>query len=41
MNPGIWAAARAMDAVRRTDKAVERGWWGTACSTAWKAAPNL
>lgn len=26
MNPGIWAAARAVDAVRRTDEAAERGW---------------
>jgi AcrR family transcriptional regulator len=26
MNPGVWAIARAMDAVRRTDQAVERFW---------------
>lgn len=26
MNPGIWAAARAVDAVRRTDQAAERSW---------------
>jgi AcrR family transcriptional regulator len=26
MNPGVWAIARAMDAVRRTDDAVERSW---------------
>src|ERR1700745_2137516 len=26
MNPGIWAIARALDAVRRTDEAAERGW---------------
>ncbi len=26
MNPGIWAVARAMDAVRRTDEAAERSW---------------
>ena len=26
MNPGIWALARALDAVRRVDKAVERSW---------------
>jgi len=26
MNPGIWAAARAVDAVRRTDPAAERSW---------------
>jgi AcrR family transcriptional regulator len=26
MNPGVWAVARALDAVRRTDKAVERSW---------------
>jgi AcrR family transcriptional regulator len=26
MNPGIWALARAFDAVRRVDKAVERSW---------------
>ena len=26
MNPGVWAIARAMDAVRRTDEAVERSW---------------
>lgn len=26
MNPGIWAVARAVDAVRRTDEAAERGW---------------
>jgi AcrR family transcriptional regulator len=26
MNPAIWAAARAVDAVRRTDEAAERGW---------------
>jgi AcrR family transcriptional regulator len=26
MNPGVWAIARAMDAVRRTDQAVERSW---------------
>ncbi len=26
MNPSIWAAARAVDAVRRTDEAAERGW---------------
>jgi len=26
MNPGLWAVARALDAVRRTDKAVERSW---------------
>ncbi len=26
MNPGVWAIARALDAVRRTDEAVERGW---------------
>jgi AcrR family transcriptional regulator len=25
-NPGIWAIARALDAVRRTDAAAERGW---------------
>jgi len=25
-NPGIWAAARAVDAVRRTDPAAERAW---------------
>jgi hypothetical protein len=25
-NPGIWAIARAFDAVRRTDAAAERGW---------------
>jgi AcrR family transcriptional regulator len=25
-NPGIWAAARAVDAVRRTDPAAERSW---------------
>ena len=25
-NPGVWAIARAMDAVRRTDEAVERSW---------------
>lgn len=26
MNPGIWAAARAVDAVRRTDEAAEKAW---------------
>lgn len=26
MNPLVWAVARALDAVRRTDKAAERGW---------------
>ena len=26
MNPGVWAAARALDAVRRTDEAAERSW---------------
>jgi AcrR family transcriptional regulator len=26
MNPGIWAIARAVDAVRRTDEAAEQGW---------------
>jgi AcrR family transcriptional regulator len=26
MNPGIWALARAFDAVRRTDKAADRSW---------------
>jgi hypothetical protein len=26
MNPGVWAAARAMDTVRRTDRAAERSW---------------
>jgi hypothetical protein len=26
MNPGIWAIARAFDAVRRTDEAAEQGW---------------
>jgi AcrR family transcriptional regulator len=26
MNPSIWAAARAVDAVRRTDPAAERSW---------------
>ena len=26
MNPGIWPVARALDAVRRTDEAAERGW---------------
>ncbi|HET9320859.1 MAG TPA: TetR family transcriptional regulator, partial [Bryobacteraceae bacterium] len=26
MNPKVWAVARAMDAVRRTDEAAERGW---------------
>jgi AcrR family transcriptional regulator len=26
MNPSIWAAARAVDAVRRIDEAAERGW---------------
>jgi AcrR family transcriptional regulator len=26
MNPGVWAIARAMEAVRRTDEAVERSW---------------
>jgi AcrR family transcriptional regulator len=26
MNPGVWAAARAVDAVRRTDPAAERSW---------------
>ncbi len=26
MNPGIWAIARAVDAVRRTDEAAERSW---------------
>lgn len=26
MNPGVWAIARATDAVRRTDPAVERSW---------------
>jgi AcrR family transcriptional regulator len=26
MNPGIWAAARAVDAVRRLDPAAERSW---------------
>jgi hypothetical protein len=26
MNPGIWAIARALDAVRRRDEAVERSW---------------
>jgi AcrR family transcriptional regulator len=26
MNPGIWAIARALDAVRRTDEDAERGW---------------
>ena len=25
-NPGVWAMARAFDAVRRTDKAVEQSW---------------
>ena len=25
-NPGVWAVARALDAVRRTDAAAERGW---------------
>src|SRR5262249_506439 len=26
MNPGIWAIARAVDAVRRTDEAAEQSW---------------
>lgn len=26
MNPAIWAVARAVDAVRRTDEAAQRGW---------------
>jgi AcrR family transcriptional regulator len=26
LNPGIWAIARALEAVRRTDKDAERGW---------------
>jgi AcrR family transcriptional regulator len=26
LNPGVWAVARALDAVRRTDVAAERGW---------------
>jgi AcrR family transcriptional regulator len=26
LNPGLWAIARALDAVRRTDEAAERGW---------------
>jgi AcrR family transcriptional regulator len=26
MNPGVWAAARSVDAVRRTDAAAERSW---------------
>ena len=26
MNPGVWAIARALDAVRRNDDAVEKGW---------------
>jgi AcrR family transcriptional regulator len=26
MNPGIWAIARALDAVRRSDEAAERSW---------------
>jgi AcrR family transcriptional regulator len=26
LNPGVWAVARALDAVRRTDAAAERGW---------------
>jgi AcrR family transcriptional regulator len=26
MNPGVWAIARALDAVRRTDAAAEKGW---------------
>jgi AcrR family transcriptional regulator len=26
MNPKVWAVARAVDAVRRTDEAAERGW---------------
>ena len=26
MNPGVWAVARAVDAVRRTDRAAERSW---------------
>jgi len=26
MNPGVWAVARALDAVRGTDEAVERSW---------------
>ena len=26
LNPKVWAVARALDAVRRTDKAAERGW---------------
>jgi AcrR family transcriptional regulator len=26
MNPGIWAIARALDAVRRADEAAEQGW---------------
>ena len=26
LNPGVWAVARAVDAVRRTDKAAERSW---------------
>jgi AcrR family transcriptional regulator len=26
MNPGVWAIARALDAVRRTDAAAEQGW---------------
>lgn len=26
MNPAVWAAARAVDAVRRTDRAAERSW---------------
>lgn len=25
-NPGVWAIARALDAVRRTDEAAEKGW---------------
>ena len=26
MNPAVWAVARAVDAVRRTDEAAQRGW---------------
>ncbi len=26
LNPGVWAVARALDAVRRNDPAAERGW---------------
>jgi len=26
LNPGVWAVARALEAVRRTDPAAERGW---------------